>query len=190
MAMPLFDFLIERQETIAKSWCRAVLSIWPEDSARFMLEKKDPFQNPMGSTVQTCLPKLLEAVLNDTLDSEESGKAAGELANLLAVKDAPPSEVFSFLPAFRRIFRDNTDEREEDITSETQREESELQARLDRLTLLFFDRYMACRERLYSIRAEEAKRSVYLLKRMHPLPEDEQVRDEEDKDSRRDVPRS
>lgn len=190
MTMTLFGYLKTREEKIAEGWCRAVLSTWPEDSAHFLLEKKDPFQNPMGNTIQTTLPKLLGCVLNDTLDSEESGKAAGELANLLAVKDAPPSEVLSFLPLFRQIFRDHTDEREEDITSETRREESELQARLDRLGLLLFDRYMACRERLYSIRTEEAKRSVYLLKRMHPLPEDEQVRDEEDKDSGQDVPRS
>jgi len=173
MATSLFELLKTQREKILGSWKEALLHVWPENAARFMVAEKDPFQNPMGETVRRNLPVLLEGILEGTQDSPESRKAADELAGLLAVREGSPSEALAFVPALRRVILEVVDGCRPESEPDFSREERELQERLDGLILLLFDSYAACRERLYSIRAEEARRSVYLLKRMHPLPEEE-----------------
>ena len=37
------------------------------------------------------------------------------------------------------------------------------------MALLAFDLFMKCRERIYEIRANEAKRRIFVLERMHGL---------------------
>jgi len=42
-----------------------------------------------------------------------------------------------------------------------------LEDRIDRLVLLGFDRYAACREQMAEIRVNEARRRLFVLERMH-----------------------
>jgi len=135
------------------------------------LEKqKDPFANPVGSTILEGIEGLYDELM------KEGGftKASFFLENITrvrAVQDFSPSAAIAFVPFLKKLIRDELpgDTGENHLLEDLWGFDS----RIDQLTLLAFDIYMACREKLYEIRVNEIKnRSARVLERLHSAQEE------------------
>jgi hypothetical protein len=87
------------------------------------------------------------------------------IVRIQAVQDFSPSEALSFIPFLKGIIKEEL--KGENQGTRVVEELMELETRIDRLTLLAFDLYMNCREKIYEIRLGELRnRSVGVMERM------------------------
>jgi hypothetical protein len=170
--MVLKDFLLQKKSAILKKWFDRVLETYPQETQRFLQRQKDPFANPIGSTIL----KGIEGLYEELLQGDDFAKASFFLDNIIrirAVQDFSPSAAISFIPFLKKIIRDELpgDPGEDDSFEDL----LEFASRIDQLTLLAFDIYVACREKLYEIRINEIKnRSARVLERLSSAHEKRQ----------------
>ena len=166
------DLLIQKKSAILKKWFDLILEPYPRETQRFLASQKDRFANPVGSTILDGIEGLYDEILREAGFS----RAPLFLDNIIrvrAVQDFPPSAAIAFIPFLKKIIRDELiDETGENRLLE---DLSEFEDRIDTLTLLAFDIYTACRERLYEIRVNELRnRSVRVLERINSAHEKRQ----------------
>ena len=134
--------------------------------------QKDPFANPVGSTIL----EGIEGLYDELLKEGGFSKASFFLDNITrvrAVQDFSPSAAIAFIPFLKKVVRDElpSDAGKDHLFEEV----LEFERRVDQLTLLAFDIYMACREKLYEIRVNEIKnRSARMLDRLTSAEEKRQ----------------
>jgi len=152
------DLLGQNRSAIIQKWFERIVKAYPANSQKFIKEQKDRFSNPVGTTSLRGIQGLFEEILRD-MDTGKVMEYLDPMVRIQAVQGFSPSEALSFIPSLKGIIR-------EELKGEIQgtgvaEELSEIETRVDRLTLLAFDRYMKCREKIYEIRLEELrKRSV------------------------------
>jgi len=147
--------LVKNRDAILKEWLARTLQTYPFLSSRFLLEEKDQFRNPVGHALREGLPVLLDEALGE-MDMARVESVLSEIMRARAVQNFAASEAVSFILVLRAILRQSAPDT--DISA--------LEDRIDRLALVAFDLYMNCREKTYEIKANEAKRAVYVLERL------------------------
>lgn len=126
-----------------------------------MQGQKDPFANPVGSTIL----EGIEGLYDELLTGAGLAKAPfflDTITRVRAVQDFSPSGAIAFIPFLKKIIRDELprDTGENPLFEDL----GEFERRIDQLTLMAFDIYVACREKLYEIRVNEIKnRSARVL---------------------------
>ncbi len=138
------------RDAILAEWLAATLATYPDQTARMLRELRDPFRNPVGHVVRESLAAVLEEILGG-MDGEKLRAALDGIVRIRAVQDFTPSQAVAFLFALKPILRRH---------GAADREEA-----ADRAALAAFDVYMACREKLYEARANEARRRFGVLER-------------------------
>jgi hypothetical protein len=156
--MKLEELLTQRESRILKRWLDLVFDTYPADAQRFLRKQKDPFANPVGST----LSRELEILYREFLGKADPDKMASALEGIVrirAVQGFAASEAVAFVFLLKRIIREETDKelRENRLAAE---ELLELESRLDELALMAFDVYMTCKEKVFEIRVREARGHV------------------------------
>ena len=159
--MKLKDLLWRKRSTILTQWFEEALAAYPAIGQNFFREKKSRFENPVGSTIRESLEGLYGELLRGW-EEEKILPFLDALIRLRAVQQLSPSQAVSFLPALKKIVRLELaqDERCQHLLEEFQ----DFAAEVDRLTLLSFDLYMSCREKVHEIRIKELKGPVHLAK--------------------------
>ena len=161
--MKLEKLLSEKRSDILKKWLQMILETYPGDAQRFLKEQKDPFANPVRYAFQ----KEMEQVFHELMGSIDPERAVPFLDKIIcirAVQDFTASQAVSFVFFLKRAIRELLEEeiREKGLMDDL----SVVEARIDELALLSFDIYMRRKEKLYQLRANEAKTRVSgLLKR-------------------------
>ena len=61
--MTLEKLLRQKKSAIIRQWVQQVLETYPADSQRFFKEQKDPFANPVGTTLSREIESLFEELL-------------------------------------------------------------------------------------------------------------------------------
>jgi hypothetical protein len=163
-AQPLRDALAARKNAIIQAWLARTLQTYPEHTGRFLSQERDPFCNPVGSTLKDALPVLFDAVL-EGMDTAQVIPALDSIVRIRAVQDFTASQAVAFLFLLKKVVR-------EALEGEIQRRPdggglAAVEGRIDEMALLAFDLFMKCRERIYEIKANEAKRKIYVLERMY-----------------------
>lgn len=59
----VYKHLSEKRDAILTEWRDLVLESYPPDAARFFREERDPFANPVGSSVSQALDRLYDELL-------------------------------------------------------------------------------------------------------------------------------
>ncbi len=162
----LKGLLAEQRPALVKKWVRQVIDTYPPDARRFLNEQKDPFANPVGRTLAAEMENLLQAIIDGT-DSEKIIPILDKIIRVRAIQDFQPSETLRFILGLKGLIR-------EQLKKETQghrfaEEMAALESRIDDLLLAAFDVYMRCRETIFEIRANQAKRQVSALLHRHGL---------------------
>ena len=79
-------------------------ALYPFQSAEFLAMERDPFRNPVGSTVRRALGILLDELLRD-MDRTRTTGALDSVMQIRAIQDLLPSRAVEFLFQLRGILR-------------------------------------------------------------------------------------
>jgi hypothetical protein len=161
--MKLEHFLSEKRADIVNRWSSLILETYPLDAQRFLKKQKDPFANPVGTTLRKQIEKLYGLLLGE-IDPQELTPTLDGIVRIRAVQDFSPSQAVVFPFLLKKVVREKL---EKEIQDHRLVDELQIfEAKLDEVALLAFDIYVKCKEKLYEIRAMEAKTEVSrLLKR-------------------------
>ena len=159
-SMPLSAALAHRKSAVVKRWFDRMLQMYPESTTGFLAHEKDPFRNPIGHTLKESLSTLFDGLIRPG-DVAALAPALEDIVRIRAVQDFTAGQAVAFPFLLKQILRT-------EFTADASRYPDEfaaLESRIDELALLAFDLYMKCRERVFEIRANEAKRNSFILER-------------------------
>ncbi len=146
------EVLSEKRRAIATEWLVRTLRTYPENASRFLLLDKDPFRNPVGHSLKEGLRVVVEELFGG-MDLARITPALDGILRIRAVQDFSAGEAVSFVFLLKKVVR-------EELGSDPQRVAA-LEEGIDELAVLAFDLFMKCREKIYEIKANDAKRSLY-----------------------------
>jgi hypothetical protein len=172
----LLEALRERRTGIVRRWHDLVLETYPAQSTGFLKAEKDRFRNPVGGTLQRDLEALFDGLLGD----DPSSAPLVPLDNIVrvrAVQNFSPGRAVGFLLLLKRAVADEMTVMGHEVGAE---EMLAFHARVDELLLRGVDVLVSCRERVFEIRAREARTRVHSLLRRAGLLEEAEAAGGED----------
>lgn len=156
--MRLSDILSKNKSALLDKWFEVMLKAYPADTAVFMRDQKKQFANPVGYTMSSELEKILSGLIaNAEIDS-----FTPHLENIIkirAVQGLTPSQALSFVFLLKDIIRGQI----KGDMSINEHELKEIESRIDSLALTAFDLFMNCREKIYELKANEARNMTFRL---------------------------
>jgi hypothetical protein len=171
--LTLRDMLRDKRDAIARTWLEEVLATYPAGSAALFARESDPFANPVGHSLRLGTERILDALLDGT-DVEEIREHLLAVMKIRAVQQFAPSQAAAFVLRLREIVRAALGGVAAD--PESYAELAKLDAQIDRIALVAFDAYVACREQVHELRINEVKRQVsWVLDRMNRRDPDLQL---------------
>ena len=158
--MKLEKLLSEKGPAILDRWLKLILESYPADTQRFLKKQKDPFANPVRHTISREIENIYKELLQG-LDREKVSPFLDRIIRIRAVQDFPPSQALDFIFLLKKVIREALGKEvgEHQLSDDL----LVLESKIDDLALIAFDVYMACREKLYSLSANEARNQVYRL---------------------------
>jgi hypothetical protein len=150
--------LLEVKKTfIVKKWFERVVSDYAPDTAMFFKMQKDAFANPVGITTDTVLKELFDAIL-EKKDADTIATIVDPLIRIRAVQNFTPSQAIGFIFILKQVIRDVLKKEADDISLN---EYFSIENEIDKAVLIGFNTYMACREKIYSLRTNEERNKIY-----------------------------
>ncbi len=176
--MALRELLIEKQDALCARWLDAILAEYGALTAVRWRREKDRFANPVGHALSTGLPWIFGAAVGEGEPSADALAALEAIIRIRSVQELAPSRAVGFLYKLSDAIRDELGA--ELAGGAHVAGLAEVEARIQRLTMLAFDTYVRLREQVFRLRQDELKRSVAsLLRRWHggeiPEPGSEMV---------------
>ena len=165
--MKLYNLLSEKKSAILNRWYDAVLDTYPSDTSGFLKGQKNPFLNPVGSTIFQGIENLFEELLCENnppispLVKGGEGELSGERASLFldniirirAVQEFTPSQSVAFVLLLKNAIREEL--KSELVERQLLEELLFFESKIDDMALLSFDIYMKCREKLFQLKVNE-----------------------------------
>jgi len=148
------------KKTVVDAWCESIVTSYPKETADFLRRTGDRFDNPVGHTLTENSEKLFEQLLGE-IDRDETMRLLDEVIRIRALQKFTASEAVNFVFDLKRIVAGQVAKAPDD--GGLQEEVSILESRIDEMALLAFDVFMKCRESLYEIRANDARRQTSIL---------------------------
>ena len=161
MAMNFKELLNERKADILKQWFDAVVATYAEETASVLKKKKAQFTNPVGYTLTEGLEQLFDALRKGMMPDTVS-RYLDSIVRLRAIQDFAPSEAVSFIFMLKRIVRTTLGPELQKLNIATADLEA-FESAVDDLALYAFDLYMKCREKIYELKANEARDMTFRL---------------------------
>lgn len=160
--MKLKTLLAKHKTALVARWVDSIVETYPPETAKFLKNKKDQFQNPVGHTIVAETKNLFDQVL-EGVDREKATPFLDRIIRVRALQEFTPSQALSFVFSLKYIIREIVGP--EIDTEALDQELVDLEASLDFMALVAFDIYMSCREQVLDIRAKEVQQNAYLLLR-------------------------
>ena len=156
--MRLNNILAQRKTAIIKKWFTLVIETYPSDTSKFLKSQKDPFANPVGRTIYRGLEALFDELLKG-IDYKTITTFLDPIIRIRAVQNFSPSQATGFIFFLKNVIRENLlkEISEEQIINELLLFES----KIDELSLIAFNLYMQCREKIYELKANEMKNRTF-----------------------------
>lgn len=156
----LLELLQRHRPQLLDRWRTLVLDSYPEEAARFFRREQDSFRNPVGRTVMLATATVLDGVLLGHPASDVA-EALEAIVRIRAVQQFSAAEAVAFVFLLKRAIR-------EELAGTSSgdvpwRALADLESRIDALALSAFEIYIGCRERIYEIRLNEARRRTATL---------------------------
>lgn len=149
------------RDDLVEAWFERLVSGYPEQTARFLRERTDPFHNPVGTGLRRELAVVVDGLVKDAAP-DEMAEALDRMVRIRAVQDMPPSAAVGFVLDLKMLVR-------QQVGPEIDPAELErLDGWVDRLMLAAFDVYAECREQVSEIRVHEIRnRSMKVMERLN-----------------------
>ena len=162
--MNIDKLLAEKKSKIIKKWRDAIIQSYPEDSQGFLKREKSQFANPVGLIISKEIETLYDEIIKGD-NTEKISSCLDSIIRIRAVQDFKPSRAVAFVLQLKQIIK-------EELGNGHSDEMQLLDNRIDDVTLLAFDVYSACRQKISEIRVNEVKNQVgKLLERANLISE-------------------
>lgn len=151
------------RKEILESWLEQALKVYSKDARNLFATRKNPFTNPVGQRLKEGLDGFIEALADDA-PPEGLAECLGEIVQVRAVQDMPPSRALAFVLELKKVVRQAL--KEELKSPDLAQDLAGLELRVEHAALAAFDLYQHHRERVFQVRINDIKRNVSsLLKR-------------------------
>ena len=154
------EALTAKRRAIVDEWLARTLEAYPEHTASFLARGEDPFSNPVGHAFKEAFPVLVDELLGG-MDLARIAPLLDQVVKIRAVQDFTPSQAVAFVFLLKKVIR-------EELKSDGL---AAVEDRIDEMALLAFDLYLKCRERIYAIKVNDARRRAFLLVRIQERAE-------------------
>ena len=158
MTKELVKIIEHKKTAIVKKWFDLTAQTYAPDTAEFLKSKTDPFANPVGGSMLSGLDGLLDQLIHD-MDPQIINSYLDPIIRIRAVQNFTPSQAVAFILSLKKALRTSLKKELRDIRILT--ELSELESKIDRLSLMAFDIYVQCREKIYQLSANEMKNRTF-----------------------------
>ena len=156
--MRLNNLLAQGKAAILKKWFVSAIDTYPSDTAKFLKRQKDPFANPVGRTIYRGLEALFDQLLED-MDYEAITSSLDPIIRIRAIQNFSPSQATSFIFFLKDVIREHT--QKEVSEARLFNELLLFESKIDKLSLIAFELYMQCREKIYELKANEMKNRTF-----------------------------
>ncbi len=159
--MGLNKLLAKRKSTIVNQWFDMAVKTYPIDTSAFIKRQKDPFSNPVGSNTLCSLNGLFDELLGE-MDYEQITSHLDHVIRIRAVQDLSPSQAVGFILLLKKIIRTSLEKELQDhkIVNDLFNFES----KIDEVSLIAFEIYIKCREKIYDLKANAEKNRFYKVR--------------------------
>ena len=154
MAKDLLKIIEQKKAAIVKNWFDLTAQTYAPDTAKFIKSKTDPFANPVGGSILSGLDGLLDQLIHD-MDPQIISSHLDPIIRIRAVQNFTPSQATAFILSLKKALRKHLTKELRDIRNI--KGLLELESKIDQLSLMAFDLYMQCREKIYQLSANEMK---------------------------------
>lgn len=156
--MTLFELLKKKEKKIIDVWVERTLDSYT--SSDFFKQAKNQFANPVGANIKVGLTKIFALIMTEA-EPQEFAEPLDQVIRIRAVQEFTPSQAVAPILDLKGVVRQvlSNDEQGRTLLPELVPFDCEV----DRVTLLAFDMYMNCRDRLYQARIRELKSGSYIL---------------------------
>ena len=145
------------------------MASYPAETVRFLKSQKDPFANPVGQTTHQSLEMLLDALIAGA-GREAMTAALDPILRIRAVQSFSPSKATVFIFSLKKIVRQYLTEPIGDKNPDI----NGLDQQIDEMAMAAFDIYVACREKIFELKATESRNQFFSsLKRAGLIDETE-----------------
>ncbi len=158
MGEALFARIVKDRAPLLSLWFDAALETYARDTASFLKDRRDPFANPVGHHTRRGLERLFDELVG-AMDMEAVAQALDPILRIRAVQNLTPARAVEFLFRFKRILSDRFGTAPR--SAEADGLLFELHERIDRMVLAAFDVYMACREQVMELKANEMRQRTF-----------------------------
>jgi len=155
----MIENLLEQKKTaIIKKWFDLAINSYSADTSQFIKKQKDPFANPVGNTISKGLTAVFDALLKG-MDRETIISFLDPIIRIRAVQSFSPSQAIGFIFSLKKIVRESLNKE----LHETQIENEVLlfESKIDELSLIAFDIYVECREKIYQLKVNTERNKMY-----------------------------
>lgn len=156
--MLIENLLEERKTAIIKEWFDIAINTYSADTSRFIKKQKDPFANPVGSTISRGLAAVFEVLLQ-AMDREAIISVLDPIIRIRAVQNFSPSQAIGFILTLKKIVRENL--KKELSKKQIENELLLFESKIDELSLIAFDIYVECREKIYQLKVNTERNKIY-----------------------------
>jgi RsbT co-antagonist protein rsbRD N-terminal domain len=163
--MSIQNLLKEQREAVVEGWQDSILASYPAESAAFFKREKDAFHNPIGATVKSSSRVIVDWLAGEAAP-EAMEAALDGIVRIRSLQEFTPATAVGFVLDLKRVVRGTIPQgREGEFAADLEG----LDARIEGLLPRAFDCYTACRQRVFELRAREARASVSSLLRQAGL---------------------
>jgi hypothetical protein len=156
--MTVREVLGERQDAVLVRWRELIRASDSRAVTSLPARGSDPFHDPVGAALLKGTAAILEAMWGEG-EPEAVRPGLDEIVRVRSVQTLTASQALGFVFLLRRALHEIAG----DVLDAG--EWPRLDARLDAISLQAFEIYVACREKVFEIRAREAARANSVLLR-------------------------
>ena len=158
MGKELVKLISEKKAAVLSLWLDAAIKGYAPDTVQFLKARKDQFANPVGNTTKQGLEGLLDQLLAE-MDQQQAADHLDPIMRIRAVQDFTPSQAIAFIPALKHVLRRTfaNDLKRSPIKDQL----VEFEDKIDVLGLMAVDLYVACREKVFHLKANETRNRVF-----------------------------
>ena len=150
----LEDCLLKKRTAILNSWYKLIAETYPDDGS-MLLKSKDRFTNPVSYITSTEIVTIFDELLHGNIESEKVSDSINNVTRVRAVQDFPPSQAVSFILLLKKAIRIVL--LKEIQEKSLQEELLQIDSLIDRMSLMAFDVYTTCRDKICELRINELR---------------------------------
>jgi hypothetical protein len=158
--MKIEHILLEKKQVIIKKWFDLILETYPAETAKFMKAQRNRFGNPVGHAISEGIEGLFDELLQG-MDHDKIALFLDNIIRVRALQDFTPSKALGFIFILKKVIREELAKKIRD--NKLFEELMTFESRVDDLAQISFDIYMKCREKLYELKASEAKKLTSII---------------------------